>query len=145
VVNFSRNVLIAFIAKGRIDFFAYYFFGAGVVTLLFYPIYQKYRYKKHFSKFIAENYQYRFGKECVIDFQPDFIYSKDITGESTINTKEIFQISEINTHFFMKLKSGEALIIPKALVPEKTFLLDLTAIFQNPDIVINKELDWQWK
>ena len=136
--------LTAFFAKGKIDFYAYYFFTAGVLTLIFYPYYQSYKYKKHFKKVVAENYEYRIGKEGVVHFQPDIIEIKDITGESKINTSEISQINEIKTHYFIKIKSGESLIIPKAAVPE-IFLTNAIAIFNNHNIVVNKELNWNWK
>lgn len=126
-------------------FYSYYFFGVGVISLIFYPFYQRYRFKKHYHKHALDTLQYRFGKECQVDFQSKFIETKDITGESKINTSEITQINEIETHYFIKVKTGESLIIPKNIINSETFLSELMTIFQNPGIIVNKELNWRWK
>jgi hypothetical protein len=138
-------LVLGFMFMRSNKFYAYYFLGAGVITLIFYPFYQRFKYKKHYQKFIADNYKYRFGKESRISLLPDFIHCQDITGESKTSTKEIEQIDEISTHYFVKIKSGESLIIPKREMIEDVSVSKLTAIFQNPNIIINKELDWKWK
>lgn len=127
------------------EFYAYYFLGAGIISLIFYPFYQRYKYKKHYHKYVLDNLQYRFGKECKVNFQSDFIETKDITGESKINTSEVTQINEIGTHYFIKVKTGESLIIPKSIINKDSFISELMTVFQNPNIVINRELNWRWK
>jgi hypothetical protein len=94
---------------------------------------------------VLDNLQYRFGKECKVNFQSDFIETKDITGESKINTSEVAQINEIGTHYFIKLKTGESLIIPKSIINKESFISELMTVFQNPNIIINRELNWRWK
>jgi hypothetical protein len=126
-------------------FYSYYFFGAGVITLIFYPLYQRSHYEKHYRKFVLEKLAYRIGKESSINFGPEVIETKDVTGESKINTSELAEINEIGTHYFVRLKTGDALVVPKSSVNSSSFVNDLLAIFQNPGIEVTKELDWRWK
>ena len=137
--------LSAFLFREADGFFTWYFLGAGVISLIFYPFYQRYAYKRHYRKFLLDKLNYRIGKECVIDFQQDIIETKDITGESKINTSELSEINEIGSHYFVRLKTGDALVIPKQQVNNSSFVEDLLAIFQNPEIEVTKELDWRWK
>ncbi len=137
--------LSAFLFREADGFFTWYFLSAGVISLIFYPLYQRYAYKRHYRKFLLDKLNYRIGKECVIDFQQDIIETKDVTGESKINASELSEINEIGAHYFVRLKTGDALVIPKSAVDGNSFVEDLLAIFQNPEIEVTRELDWRWK
>jgi hypothetical protein len=137
--------LFSYLLKDTNEFLTYYFLVAGVLSLVFFPLYQRYRYKKFYWKFVNEKLQYKFDKECVIDFRQDAIGFKDATGEGKINTTEISGISEISTHYFIEFKAGESLIVPKKLINGNSFLPELIALFQNPNIIVNNQLSWKWK
>ncbi|MEO7214135.1 hypothetical protein [Mucilaginibacter sp.] len=137
--------IIGFLFKDLNTFYCYYFAAAGVISLIFYPFYQRYAYKKHYRKFLLDKLSNRIGKECIIDFQQDIIQTKDVTGESKINTSEVSEINEIGTHYFVRLNTGDALVIPKSAVATDSFVEDLLDIFQNPEMEVTKELDWRWK
>jgi hypothetical protein len=117
----------------------------GIITLFFYPLYQRSYYKDFYSKYIHKNYQYRFGKESIITFQPDYIDIKDATFEGKLFASELKEIAEISTHYFIKFKIGESIIIPKRQVNQKTFLSEILSIFSNPNIVVQNQLGWRWK
>lgn len=129
----------------NIKFYSFWFGGFGVISLIFYPVYARYYYKKHYEKSVLEHYGNKVGKESIIDFQPDYIMSKDVVGESKIYTIEVCEINEIGTHYFVKIKTGESLIVPKSIVHDDAFIGKLMEIFNNPAIKINKELDWKWR
>ena len=126
-------------------FYCYYFLGAGLVCLAFYPFYQRTKYRKHYQKFVLENNRSNFGRETEITFTPEYIFSKNITAESKVNTGEVVKIDEIGTHYFIKVKSEQSLIIPKSIHNDDLFVPQITAIFNSPDITISKELNWKWK
>ncbi|OOQ58054.1 hypothetical protein [Mucilaginibacter pedocola] len=137
--------VIGYMFYGSNNFYSYYFFGAGVISLIFYPLYQRYHYKKHYRKFVQDKLGYRIGKEGTINFGPEVIATEDVTGESKINTSEVAEIIEISTHYFVKLNSGDGLVIPKTATGNPNFLDELLTVLDNPNIKINRELDWQWK
>ncbi|MEO3404340.1 hypothetical protein AAFN85_10580 [Mucilaginibacter sp. CAU 1740] len=138
-------LILGLMFYNSIKFYSFYFLGAGVISLMFYPFYQRYHYKKHYNKFILDSYKNKIGKEAMIDFQPDYIFSNDTTGEGKIYTSEVCEINEIGTHYFIKAKTGESLILPKSTINDDHFVQKLELIFNNPSIIINREPDWKWK
>jgi hypothetical protein len=136
---------LSYVLKNNDKFLTWYFLFVGFLCLIFYPFYQRYYYKKHYRKFVNEKLQYKLGKENNIDFGKDAIYSKSATGEGRINSAEIAEIIEIGTHYFLKFKSGDSLIIPKALIKNELFVPELMAVLQNPAIILTKQLNWKWK
>lgn len=138
-------VVIGYLFKGQDAFYFYYFLAAGVISLIFFPFYQRYAYKKHYRKFVMDKLKGKIGKECVINFGQDMIETKDDVTESKINTSEVSEINEIGTHYFVRLNTGDALVIPKSAVNNESFADDLLAIFQNPEIEVTEELNWKWR
>jgi hypothetical protein len=126
-------------------FFTYYFLVAGIASLAFFPVYQKSRYKKHYEKYVDENYSQRVKAPCEIDINQPNIFTRDKTGESTINTSEIIEINEIAEYFFLKFSTSVSLILPKRGFDYTDMLIELKRIADNNNFAINKELDWQWK
>lgn len=136
---------IAYMFYGGNNFYSYWFFGVGVISLVFYPFYQRYHYKKHYRKFVLDKLAYRIGKEITINFGPDVIETKDVSGESKINTGEVAEVIEISTHYFVKLNSDDGLVIPKIAINNANFIDDLLLVLDKPDITITGELDWKWR
>jgi hypothetical protein len=126
-------------------FYSYYFFAAGLISLLFYPLLQRYSYKKNYRKFVRDKMAYKIGKESVLKFGPDYIETRDVTGESKINTREVAEVNEIASHYFVRLKSGDGLVIPKKSVATPTFVDDVMSAMQSPDIMVTHEPNWKWK
>jgi len=127
------------------DVFLYYYaLFVGVISLFFYPLYQRVWYKKFYKKHVLKNYEYRFDKESLIHIHHDYIEIKDVMYEGKLFTSEIERINEIGTHYFIQFKVGQSLIIPKQQV-KPAFLDEILSIFQNPVIVVQKQLEWKWK
>ena len=126
-------------------FLAYYFLIFGVVTLVFYPYYQRIQYKKHFLKHIDENYKNRIGKESELGFEGGYIISSAEASEGKIKLSEIEIINETANNLFIKLHSGDSLIVPVRLSNYKDFKSELTAVTESLDVKWNIELDWKWK
>jgi hypothetical protein len=130
------------------DFLGYYFLVASGLSLTLYPIYSRWRYKRHYKKHIQDTYKNRFGEECALEISDDVIVTRDKTGEGKINTTEIEEINEIKDFYFVKVKTGVSLIISKL----KTETKDLEAIEKSlkeladkKGIKWNAELDWKWR
>jgi hypothetical protein len=126
-------------------FFTYYFLFAGIISLAFFPIYQRKKYKKHYEKYVKENYSQRLDSTCEIDIRLPYIFTRDKTGESTINTSEIIEVNEISEYFFLKVSTNMSFILPKRSFDYKDMLEELNKMVNLNKIVINKELNWTWK
>ncbi|MEM8524386.1 MAG: YcxB family protein [Bacteroidota bacterium] len=118
-----------------------YFVLFAVVTLIFYPQYFKWRYKRHYERYIREHYAKRFGETATLEFKSDVIYSKDRIGEGTIKLSEIEKVEETAGYFFLKISSGFTLILPKTTMKDITnFKIKLTEL----GLSVNNFTNWHW-
>ena len=131
---------ICFYSKDNI-FLAVYFGIAAIMCGLWYPKYFVWRYKRHYKAFIKENYSYRFGERGHIEIDNQVIVSKNKTGESTLNVSEIEKIDETEKHFFVKIKGGFTLIIPKHTIQNPD---EVRAQFEMLGFSVNK-VSCEWK
>ena len=95
------------------NFMAMLFGVLAIVYGLFYSKLFVWQYKRYYKTYVKENFSYRFGEKAYVEINNQTIYVKDKTGETTINVSEIEKIDETEKHFFVKIKSGVSLIIPK--------------------------------
>ena len=128
------------------NFMMYYFGGFCILTLLFYPIYLRRRYKKHYEKYIEDTYKNRFNKPNKIIFDETSINCFDISGETKINLTIIEEIIETSRYIYLKIKTGGNLIIPKLKVENIAMVqTNLISLANKLKINYNKELEWKWK
>lgn len=119
------------------------FFG---MLLILYKWYEKKRYSNHYRKNIAENYKERFGLISTLTFTENQIIEENKLGESKINYESLSEINEIQDYYFLKLITGQSLIIPKKVIPNQSdFTLKLEEIKNRFNLENNVELDWKWK
>ena len=119
-----------------------YFAVVGLVTALFYPKYAKWRYRRHYQSHIREHYAGRFDEKIQVEIGEKALFSKDKTGEGSINLSEVEYVDETGEHFFLKISTGQGWIIPKAHIPESEAL---KAIFQKLGLKVNDWNNWYWK
>ena len=149
--NRARIVVpIIYIVLGLIIFFtdklglALFFFVFAIIWLLFYPLYSKWKYKKHFEKHIKANYKNRVGKkaELIFDTDVDFLETSTFGAQSRIQASEFDKLIEIKEHYFLKLKSELSIILPKrAVIDHEKF----KKLFSDINLEYVNELDWEWK
>ena len=120
---------------------AIYFGIFSLATAIFYPRYFKRRYKKHYQGYIKEYYSKRFGQAVLTEIQDDLIYSRDHVGEGNIKMEEIEEVNETAKHFFLKVSTGQSLIIPKGTTVNPD---EVRARFQALGLKINDEQAWKW-
>lgn len=92
---------------------AIYFATITAASAIFYPKYFKWRFKKHYKTFVRENYSKRFGQEVKIEIGDDVVAMEEKAGEAKLNVSELEHVDETENHFFVKIASGGALIVPK--------------------------------
>ncbi|MCD2258729.1 YcxB family protein [Psychroserpens luteolus] len=149
--NKSRLVIpIIYVILGLVMFFlkrtelAILFILFALLWYIFYPLYSKGRYKRHFENHIKEHYKNRIGKENVLTFgdDTDFIETSDFGSQSRIQDSEFDKLIELKEHYFLKLKSELSLIIPKRAVTDHD---KFKKLFTDIDLDYVNELDWEWK
>jgi hypothetical protein len=126
--------------------FGYYFIGLGLLSSFFYPLYQGAYYRRHYQKYITETFKNRIDQTATITFTSARIECFDKTGEFKINLVEIEEIFETGEYFYLKIKSGVSLIIPKSKVENTDDLrTELMSISENLKANYSIELNWRWK
>ena len=126
--------------------FTLIFITIGLIWYLYYPYYIRKRYVRHFEKALAESYKNRFGKLSLLKFGEEIIEITDYIGETKIRIQEIEEINEIKNYLFLKLSSGESLIIPKDKIKEENeFRHYISMLTERFYIKYNVELNWKWR
>ena len=126
-------------------FLSYYFIVFSIITLIFYPLYQRRHYKKHYEKHINENYANRIGVESELGFENGFIVSVGDNQEGKIKLTEIQEINEISENLFIKIKTGESVIIPSRFQEFNKLKEELASLISPNNVSWIKQLDWKWK
>jgi hypothetical protein len=125
---------------------ACYFLLFGLTSVFFYPLYQKRHYKNHYQKYIIDAYKNRFGQLVNIELKNESIEINDITGETKINLQNIQNITETKDYFYLEVKTGGHLIIPKSQIANVDSLRELLKELCNKlSIEFISDLDWKWK
>ncbi|MBL0742537.1 YcxB family protein [Chryseolinea lacunae] len=137
---------MAFLFADRDDLFLFYYFVvATLLSLTLYPFYSRWRYKRHYEKYIREVYKNRFGEEATVEIGDEQLVTKDKTGEGKFNISGIEAVNEIADYYFIKMVTGPSLIVPKRNPDIDKFRSDLTSLVATHGIAHNVELDWRWK
>lgn len=142
-------VTITFLLAGLImrqnpdKFYSYYFIAISIITLIFYPLYQRRHYKKHYEKHIKENYANRIGVESELGFEDGFIVSIGDNQEGKIKLTEIQEINEISENLFIKIKTSESVIIPSRFSEFDKLKKQLINLIEPLGVAWNKQLEWK--
>jgi len=113
-----------------------YFVFAAIICGLFYPKYFKWMYKRHYQKYIRENFSKMFGQTEILEIRASYILTKDISGEGRINLTGIEKVDETNNHFFIKIITGISIIIPKRDIKNPN---EFRSAIQNLGVIFNDE------
>lgn len=130
---------IAFAVQQNIPMIIYFGSITVLIALLF-PTYFKWRYKRHYTKFIQENYQQRFGLEFTLEFNGKTIYAADKTGNATLKLSEMDGLDETENYFYLKQSTGASLIIPKRGIADITAFENLMGKLK---LVIQNKSNWK--
>lgn len=145
IVSFCMSYLFF---SSNSDFLGYYFLLVGLLSVFFYPIYQRWHYQRHFKKHIEEQRKNIGNEECEISFDNQFITTNDRTGTSKINIDETEVIHETSSYFFLRLKPGQTLIISKNTLKDvdvDSVRNEFINIANSLKIEFVSDLNWKWK
>lgn len=125
---------------------ALFFIIAPILWFFIYPIRERKRYINHYSAFIKEHWNERFGKLSTVEFNNEYIIATDNNSESKVATIGIKEIYELQSYIYINLKDGQSLIIPKEKIENKNVLigrLKELADFLKIGYIIDE--NWVWK
>ena len=145
IILFTSAFLLAIVLFNNSDkFLSYYFIGIGVLIIFGYPDYAKSQRKKHFEKYVGETYKSDFSETSIVILNDEFIETYDKTGTSKINITELEKIYETSEYFFLKLKFGSTLIIPKSKIDVIVARERLVEIANQVKAQFIQDLNWRW-
>lgn len=122
------------------------FVGMSVLWFIFYPVYERQRYIRHYLKFIRENYTKKFERLAHLGIDQEYITTHDEATESKVMTSEIEEINEIPQAVYIRLKTGLSYILPKNKISNmEEVIRELKALANTLNINYNLNSDWQWK
>lgn len=116
-----------------------------VLMLVVYPGFVLNRLKQSYQKAIVELFKNRFGQTAVVEFKETSILGSDSMRSTEVFHSSIQSIEEIGTHFFIYMKYGEQLIIPKTEVDKEAVNKHLHQLATQLDIPYNSNVNWKWK
>jgi len=143
---------ITFISLGMLlysndnRFLGNYFIGATILTIFCFPFYSRWRYKNHYLRHIKETYKNIFGKEVTLIISDSILQTNDDSGQSSVNISQLIEINETGQHFFLKMLSGQSVIVPKNKLDNlQEFSLTVKEISVKLNIKHNIDINWKWK
>ncbi|PTB94075.1 hypothetical protein C9994_12420 [Marivirga lumbricoides] len=124
-----------------------YFVLLAFISLIFYPLYSRWKYKRHYLRHIREHFSGTTGKQATIEFQEEFIFESDETNsESKINYSTIESLNELPNHFIIRLKTGQALVLPKNKIENIDQLhSDLLELTKRLGVELKNHKNWKWR
>lgn len=140
-------LLFAFIAygNGSKNQMVYFIFLA-IVSFLVMPFYTRWSYKKAYLKHVRLYYKDRMSEPTTLTLNDNTFSISDNHGKSELAMNEIEAINELKDYFFLKIKSGQSIIIPLSKIENQEILSnELNTISRKLEIPLNNEIDWVWK
>ena len=128
------------------DFLGTYFLIISGLSLALFPLYSRWRYKRHYLRHIQDTYKNRFGEKSELEIDNETIGTKSKTGEIKINKTEIEEINEIKDYYFLKARTGVTLIVSKTKTEDiEKIKNEIKSLVDTRGVKHNIELDWKWK
>ena len=121
-------------------FLAVYFGALFLISVFFYPMYLRWRYKRHFRGFVRERFQGQEEREASLAIQDGKIFMSSSTGKSEVNFEMVKTVFETGAHFFIQLDAVQYFIVPKRIPEVDQLRVELKEI----GAPFEERLDWKW-
>jgi len=122
-------------------FLFYYSIFCVVVVVLFYYKYLKSKLKRHYIKYVKNTYSGSFNEQLHLEITDELLKTKDKTGETNITLSEITSITEIPSHFFIKISTGPSLIVVKS---STSLNQEIATLIERKGIPYIDQKNWKW-
>ena len=138
-------ITVSFSFYFKKDFFGYTMILIGLITLIAFPTYYKQSYKERLRTQLRDYVSNKFDIEFTIVLTDDYLRSISEDGETQLKLRQIGEIVEVGEYFYLKLKIGDTLIIPKNPVENiQDLQSELKQIAQRFEIGYTTDLNWRW-
>lgn len=144
----NGRMFLAMVFAAMAIYFAYskewgmvvYFTLFSLVLFLFYPRYFRWRQKMHYLRFVRQHYRSDYNTTESFERKGSSITIKNTTGSGELKANDFDIFIETGTHFFLYMKSGSGIIIPKSEIDSTEFHQELKAL----NVPLKQELNWAW-
>ncbi|MBI1185021.1 hypothetical protein GC194_12165 [bacterium] len=136
-------LVLAFLmhSKGTIS----YAYGIlAIAFIAFGQSYLRWTYKKHFQKHIKTHYANKTNMPIHFGFDGNEFVSKDDVSDARIKLDEFAEITELKDHIFLKINTGDSLIIPRRMDGFDDFYKELMQVAETHDIALVNQKEWKW-
>jgi hypothetical protein len=117
-------------------------FGAiSIISSMLSPFFLSFFYKRHYANFINEYYGDKIGKPGTLEIKNGWMLLIDNKSELKLPIKEIKEIVEISTNYFIIINNITSIILTKNN-KTRDFISSLPKKY---NIKYSNELNWQWK
>ena len=121
-------------------FMLIYFSVCAILTLFLAPFYVKWKYKRHYTNYVNDTFKNMDG-EVEMKIGDVYIEESDKISESKFKISEITEVSEIRTHYFIKVSSGQSILIPKT---NQALNNDIQGLIERNKLKHIIMLNWKW-
>ncbi|RAK70426.1 YcxB family protein [Hymenobacter edaphi] len=122
-----------------------YFALLAVASAALYPLYSRWRYKRHYRKHIETNYQGQIGATVVLELTDSLLRSVDKASRNELQLRELYQIVETSQAFLLRYNPAGAVIVPKNQVDVAALASELHRLANLNGIEYVDDQSWQWK
>jgi hypothetical protein len=118
----------------------------AIIWYFFYPLLEGFSFRKRLLKYINVTYKDTLPMPVSMDWEQDFLVTRDEGAGNKIYYKDFEAINETGTYIFIKLNTGSSLILPKTKIENKEGLQNLLLqLSKELDIPYNLEAHWKWR
>lgn len=117
----------------------------AIIWFLLYPYRHRARYKQHYQRHIKTTLTEKLKRQNTIRIDDAGIFATDGYSETKIPLNEIVGIVEIGDEFFIMLRAGATIILPKnQIVDIAAWSGHLQLLAQSLSIPFTVNLGWKW-
>lgn len=113
----------------------------GIVYLVLGKFLTKKRYLDHYRRAVAIKYKETLRFPIQLEIADDYIKTINHIGDANYKISAIWNVYEIADHYFLKLSSGQSLIIHKT---NETLNQEIQNLILKYKIDHTVDLDWKW-
>lgn len=139
-------VALGFILSVQGDYISLVVFSViALVWLLFYPLYSRWRYKSHYSKYIEEHYSKVLGKKGSVKLEDEHLAMSNNGVEAKVAFTDIDSLIELEGHFLLGISTGNTCIVPKREVEQEllsSFIADVERLTEVERVDMSS---WRWR
>lgn len=141
VVPLAFVLLGLFLRYRGIAYFDIAYIAIAVLWFFLYPKYHSWVVKRHFTKFVNENFdEADYTDEREIEIGDVELWGKNRLGESRFSSSTIGKVVEVPTAFYIMLPGNQTLVVSKKYVNVDMVRARLKEIAPYED-----RNDWVWK